>query len=651
MQGRQNEHDGFQRSNRRQFLGSLAGLVALGTGLGRGAGSQDQQSTVTIRLDNVAADAWKLVETDDKTVAAVGAENPTLALTVGTRYRFVNDGGDDHPLEFRDGEYGRLLSQAISGEFEDEEAVDWQADDEAHEYAFTLTEELADRMENYVCRFHTSMFGEIDIIREPPAAVAFQDQSTSGSTVTVDAVRLDDGGFLTIHDSRLLDGQPRESVRGVSAALDSGTYEGIEVTLEEALAEEDTLIAMPHRDEPADGEYRFVESGGDEDPPYLDLEGNPVVDTAEVAVDAGQDAPEVSVSIDNVGVSAWEVTDADAGVAPLDRENPTLRLRVGTRYTVENGGWSSHPFALRDADGNLLLTQGSGGAFADDPAVGWTDDGATVAFTVTEDLAAAAANYVCTVHPSMEGTIETLGPDAPGADATITGQESDGEAVVVDTVRLDDGGFLTVHDGRLLDSQPLESVRGVTDYLPPGIYEDVEMALDEPVTEEQPLIAMPHRDEPADGEYRFVESGGDEDPPYLDTGGAAVVDDATITVTDATDSDTGSVDGDDASDGSETDDEADGGAGDSTGDGADGGDGGDGSDTDDDGASGSDDSTDGGEQTTDDGNGAGFGPAAGAAGIGSLAAYAARKLNLRREAAAVEAAGQNGERSVEPGEN
>jgi plastocyanin len=649
MQGRQD--DGFQRSNRRQFLGSLAGLVALGTGLGRGAGSQDQQSTVTVRLDNVAADAWKLVETDDKTVAAVGAENPTLALTVGTRYRFVNDGGDDHPLEFRDGEYGRLLSQAISGEFEDEEAVDWQADDEAHEYAFTLTEELADRMENYVCRFHTSMFGEIDVIREPPAAVAFQDQATSGSTVTVDSVRLDDGGFLTVHDSRLLDGQPRESVRGVSAALDSGTYEGIEVTLEEALAEDDTLIAMPHRDEPADGEYRFVESGGDEDPPYLDLEGNPVVDTAEVAVDAGQDAPEVSVSIDNVGVSAWEVTDADAGVAPLDRENPTLRLRVGTRYTVENGGWSSHPFALRDADGNLLLTQGSGGAFADDPAVGWTDDGATVAFTVTEDLAAAAANYVCTVHPSMEGTIETLGPDAPGADATITGQESDGEAVVVDTVRLDDGGFLTVHDGRLLDSQPLESVRGVTDYLPPGIYEDVEMALDEPVTEEQPLIAMPHRDEPADGEYRFVESGGDEDPPYLDTGGAAVVDDATITVTDATDSDTGSVDGDDASDGSETDDEADGGAGDSTGDGADGGDGGDGSDTDDDGASGSDDSTDGGEQTTDDGNGAGFGPAAGAAGIGSLAAYAARKLNLRREAAAVEAAGQNGERSVEPGEN
>ena len=649
MQGRQD--DGFQRSNRRQFLGSLAGLVALGTGLGRGAGSQDQQSTVTVRLDNVAADAWKLVETDDETVAAVGAENPTLTLTVGTRYRFVNDGGDDHPLEFRDGEYGRLLSQAISGEFEDEEAVDWQADDEAHEYAFTLTEELADRMENYVCRFHTSMFGEIDVIREPPAAVAFQDQATSGSTVTVDSVRLDDGGFLTVHDSRLLDGQPRESVRGVSAALDSGTYEGIEVTLEEALAEDDTLIAMPHRDEPADGEYRFVESGGDEDPPYLDLDGNPVVDTAEVAVDAGQDAPEVSVSIDNVGVSAWEVTDADAGVAPLDRENPTLRLRVGTRYTVENSGWSSHPFALRDADGDLLLTQGSGGAFADDPAVGWTDDGATVAFTVTEDLAAAAANYVCTVHPSMEGTIETLGPDAPGADATITGQESDGEAVVVDTVRLDDGGFLTVHDGRLLDGQPLESVRGVTDYLPPGIYEDVEMALDEPVTEEQPLIAMPHRDEPADGEYRFVESGGDEDPPYLDTGGAAVVDDATITVTDATDSDTGSVDGDDASDGSETDDEADGGAGDSTGDGADGGDGGDGSDTDDDGASGSDDSTDGGEQTTDDGNGAGFGPAAGAAGIGSLAAYAARKLNLRREAAAVEAAGQNGERSVDPGEN
>ena len=645
MQERQLDDETRRRSDRRQFLGSLAGLVALGTGLGGAAGSQDQQSAVTIRLDNVAADAWKLVDTDDGTVASVGAENPTLALTVGTRYRFVNDGGSDHPLEFRDGEYGRLLSQAVNGEFEDEEAVDWQADDEAHEYAFTLTEELADRMENYVCRFHTSMFGEIDIIREPPAAVAFQDQSTAGSTVTVDSVRLDDGGFLTIHDSRLLDGQPRESVRGVSAALDPGTYEGIEVTLEEALAEDDTLIAMPHRDEPADGEYRFVESGGDEDPPYLDLDGNPVVDTAEVAVDAGQDAPEVSVSIDNVGVSAWEVTDADAGVAPLNRENPTLRLRVGTRYTVENGGWSSHPLAVRDADGNPLLTQSDGGAFADDPAVGWTDDGATVAFTVTEDLAAAAANYVCTVHPSMEGAIEPLGADEPAADATITDQESDGEAVVVDSVRLDDGGFLTVHDSRLLDGQPLESVRGVTDYLPPGVYEDVEVALDEPIAEEQPLIAMPHRDEPADGEYRFVESGGEDDLPYLDTGGAAVVDDATVAVADAEDDETGGVDGDDASDGSETDDEADGGAGDSTGDGADS------DDTDDDGASGSDDSTDGGEQATDDGDGAGFGPAAGAAGIGGLAAYAVRTLDLRREAADVKAAGQNGERSVEPGEN
>ena len=197
MQERQLDDETRRRSDRRQFLGSLAGLVALGTGLGGAAGSQDQQSAVTVRLDNVAADAWKLVDTDDGTVASVGAENPTLALTVGTRYRFVNDGGSDHPLEFRDGEYGRLLSQAVNGEFEDEEAVDWQADDEAHEYAFTLTEELADRMENYVCRFHTSMFGEIDIIREPPAAVAFQDQSTSGSTVTVDAVRLDDGGFLT----------------------------------------------------------------------------------------------------------------------------------------------------------------------------------------------------------------------------------------------------------------------------------------------------------------------------------------------------------------------------------------------------------------------------------------------------------------------
>jgi len=50
----------------------------------------------------------------------------------------------------------------------------------------------------------------------------------------------------------------------------------------------------------------------------------------------------VTVSIDNVGASAWEVTDVegDENVAPTGEENPTLTLQVGTRYTFENGGWS-----------------------------------------------------------------------------------------------------------------------------------------------------------------------------------------------------------------------------------------------------------------------------------------------------------------------
>lgn len=50
----------------------------------------------------------------------------------------------------------------------------------------------------------------------------------------------------------------------------------------------------------------------------------------------------MTVSIDNVGASAWEVTDVegDENVAPTGEENPTLTLQVGTRYTFENGGWS-----------------------------------------------------------------------------------------------------------------------------------------------------------------------------------------------------------------------------------------------------------------------------------------------------------------------
>jgi len=112
--------------------------------------------------------------------------------------------------------------------------------------------------------------------------------------------------------------------------------------------------------------------------------------------------------IDDVGTQAWEVLEDETGsVAPTGEENPTMTFEVGQRYAVENRRWSSHPLALRASDDAPLLSQSADGEFEGDADVDWVDDEETLAFTVTEDLAAELDYYICTVHASMEGDAKT----------------------------------------------------------------------------------------------------------------------------------------------------------------------------------------------------------------------------------------------------
>ena len=60
-------------------------------------------------------------------------------------------------------------------------------------------------------------------------------------------------------------------------------------------------------------------------------------------------------------------------------------------------GVRRHPATVASTDGE----------FDGDADVDWADDGETLAFTVTEDLAADLDYYICTVHASMEGDAET----------------------------------------------------------------------------------------------------------------------------------------------------------------------------------------------------------------------------------------------------
>lgn len=118
---------------------------------------------------------------------------------------------------------------------------------------------------------------------------------------------------------------------------------------------------------------------------------------------------DTTLTLDNVGASAWEVTNVDGGQAraPTGQNNPTIELETNARFRIENNGWSVHPLAFRSASNEVLLSQDGSGTFESDPAVDWQDNGSTVAFTLTSDLADALAEYYCTVHSSMAGGVTT----------------------------------------------------------------------------------------------------------------------------------------------------------------------------------------------------------------------------------------------------
>lgn len=81
------------------------------------------------------------------------------------------------------------------------------------------------------------------------------------------------------------------------------------------------------------------------------------------------------------------------------------------------------------------------------------------------------------------------------AGVTFTDQDSDGTRVVIDEVTVSKGGFVAIYDERLITGEDLvEGIRVVSSFLNIGSYDQVEVTLDDPITETQRLWALAHRD-------------------------------------------------------------------------------------------------------------------------------------------------------------
>jgi len=124
------------------------------------------------------------------------------------------------------------------------------------------------------------------------ASVTFEDQSTSGDSVTVASATLPEGGFVTIHDDTVGD-DAIGSVVGTSDYLESGTSSDVEVSLDESIESAGTFFAMPHLDTNGNEAYDFVSSEGGADGPYTTDGGDIVLADAQVTVEeSGGDGTE-----------------------------------------------------------------------------------------------------------------------------------------------------------------------------------------------------------------------------------------------------------------------------------------------------------------------------------------------------------------------
>ncbi|WP_312909713.1 DUF7282 domain-containing protein [Natronosalvus caseinilyticus] len=278
---------------------------------------------------------------------------------------------------------------------------------------------------------------ELGFGERPTADVAFADQETDGTSATVDAVSLSEGGFVALYEA----GAPveNETVLGVSEYLEPGEHENVTVDIEESIDEDRTLVTVVHRDLTGDGQFTFesVETIGVHDGPYLDEDGDPVADEAELLLSAEfavsiADAPETVESDQPIELSVEvENRGAGPGEAPVVIDVGAQEAVVGESVALSPGETTTLTVAVdppADAVGELELT-----VRVDDPDVAAPEEGSDSVTVTVEEAGEPAFEVTALDAPE---TVEAGEFIEVAAEVTNVG-EAPGEAEVV----FDIGGF------------------------------------------------------------------------------------------------------------------------------------------------------------------------------------------------------------------
>lgn len=184
------------------------------------------------------------------------------------------------------------------------------------------------------------------------ATVAFANQTTNGSNVTIESATLPEGGFIAIHSSGYTTGgaSAESSIIATSDYFESGKHTNVTVNISNAppgnypglnrsqLDSSGSFTAMIHRDTNGNERMDYVASLGENDTAYSGSEGNPVTDSAGLSVPT-EPEQQASVTVRNQTLQGDSLTVESA------------RLPDGGFLVIHNDSYRQSSGALESAVG------------------------------------------------------------------------------------------------------------------------------------------------------------------------------------------------------------------------------------------------------------------------------------------------------------
>jgi hypothetical protein len=167
--------------------------------------------------------------------------------------------------------------------------------------------------------------------RSVNASVSLSNQTSAGTTVTVDGVTLPNGGYVAVHEGGYNGSNATGTLVGATGYLDAGSYENVTVVLaggnDSTPVDSRRISAVVYRDTDGDRAFQYVPSDGAEDRPVR-TNGSAVADTASLTVErpstptpTAANPPTETATATN-GSTATETTTATQSQDPIDESTP-----------------------------------------------------------------------------------------------------------------------------------------------------------------------------------------------------------------------------------------------------------------------------------------------------------------------------------------